>query len=380
MKSAQSYSTIAAEELDREVLRLMEEGNFDDLDDARFTRLALREFEYQFASCTPYRLFCQSQNKSPTNVSHWTEIPPVPTQAFKEAVISTCSVEGAVQVFKTSGTSSQGTKPGVVYRDEGGALLWRESGLRSYKQYVLPERDRILFYSLVPTVEQLPYASIAHHMEILIDRYGNPGSRSFFTSERFDMDALAIALREAEQQRSAVLINGATFTFVHFYDWCEKQQLRFNLPQGSRILHGSGYKGRSRELTKDEFLENTFEVLDIPEDHNVDVLGMTELGSQFYDNVLRNQVRGIKDIRYKAHLPWTRTRVVHPETLEMMPAGEVGILVHCDLSLRCNVIAVQTDDLGVEVGKGFEILGRVSGAEARGCNLTLQDMLEPTDG
>jgi len=32
------------------------------------------------------------------------------------------------------------------------------------------------------------------------------------------------------------------------------------------------------------------------------------------------------------------------------------------------VMAVQTLDLGVEKGHGFDVLGRASGAEARGCS------------
>jgi hypothetical protein len=39
------------------------------------------------------------------------------------------------------------------------------------------------------------------------------------------------------------------------------------------------------------------------------------------------------------------------------------------------VIAVQTDDLGVEVGDGFEILGRAPGAEAKGCSISVDELL-----
>jgi hypothetical protein len=37
-------------------------------------------------------------------------------------------------------------------------------------------------------------------------------------------------------------------------------------------------------------------------------------------------------------------------------------------------MALLTEDLGVEIDDGFEILGRMEGAEDRGCNLTLEDL------
>ena len=38
-------------------------------------------------------------------------------------------------------------------------------------------------------------------------------------------------------------------------------------------------------------------------------------------------------------------------------------------------MAIQTDDLGHTTGAGFAIIGRVPGAEARGCALMLDEFL-----
>jgi hypothetical protein len=38
-------------------------------------------------------------------------------------------------------------------------------------------------------------------------------------------------------------------------------------------------------------------------------------------------------------------------------------------------MAIQTDDVGYLTGNGFEITGRVPGAEARGCALALEEFL-----
>ena len=75
--------------------------------------------------------------------------------------------------------------------------------------------------------------------------------------------------------------------------------------------------------------------------------------------------------------PWVRTQVVDPESLAPLPEGEIGLLRHFDLANLHSVAAVQTDDLGVWRGDGFEVLGRAAGAEPRGCSLAAE---EPVTG
>ncbi len=73
--------------------------------------------------------------------------------------------------------------------------------------------------------------------------------------------------------------------------------------------------------------------------------------------------------------PWSRTRIIDPETGADKPAGEVGVLLHVDLANRNTVSAILTEDLGRAEGDGFELLGRVQGAEARGCSMAIDEFL-----
>jgi hypothetical protein len=95
---------------------------------------------------------------------------------------------------------------------------------------------------------------------------------------------------------------------------------------------------------------------------------MTELLSQFYEDAYRTRWSGGLDARAKTGPQWTRTLVVDPATFAPLPRGERGILRHVDLANMESIAAVQTLDIGVEKGRGFEILGRASGAETRGCS------------
>jgi hypothetical protein len=50
--------------------------------------------------------------------------------------------------------------------------------------------------------------------------------------------------------------------------------------------------------------------------------------------------------------------------------GETGLIRVFDLANVYSVMAIQTEDLGVRRGSGFELLGRAATADARGCSLT----------
>ena len=67
--------------------------------------------------------------------------------------------------------------------------------------------------------------------------------------------------------------------------------------------------------------------------------------------------------------PWARARVISPETGREVPDGETGILSIVDLANVFSVMAIQTEDLAVRLGDGFELLGRAVMAEPRGCSL-----------
>ncbi|MFN8559346.1 MAG: hypothetical protein U0531_19080 [Dehalococcoidia bacterium] len=115
----------------------------------------------------------------------------------------------------------------------------------------------------------------------------------------------------------------------------------------------------------------------MPDDHVVNEYGMTEMTSQFYDDALRRAALGLPaGPRRKASPPWVRTLVVDPFTMTPARFGRTGVLCHFDLGNLDSVMALQTADLGVADEMGFEILGRAAGAEARGCSLAVEELLD----
>jgi hypothetical protein len=173
-----------------------------------------------------------------------------------------------------------------------------------------------------------------------------------------------------------VVLCGTAFAFVHLLDALERRGRSLRLPPGSRVLETGGFKGRSREISRDELHAAIETQLGVPRARVVNQYGMTELGSQFHDSVLRFP----SEPRRKLGPPWTRVRLLDPETNEESAPGAAGRIAIFDLVNTGSVFAVQTADLGQRRGDGFEVLGREAGAEARGCSLAADTMLERASG
>jgi hypothetical protein len=65
--------------------------------------------------------------------------------------------------------------------------------------------------------------------------------------------------------------------------------------------------------------------------------------------------------------------VVGPER-RTLPNGEIGSILHVDLSNRSSCIAVQTEDLGAQYDDGLVLIGRDVDVEPRGCSLDAEDL------
>ena len=131
-------------------------------------------------------------------------------------------------------------------------------------------------------------------------------------------------------------------------------------------METGGYKGRSRALPKGELHAAITEGLGLPPESIISEYGMSELSSQAYDRSYRAQTESPRVFRFP---PWARSQIVSPETGLEAGEGETGLLRVWDLANVYSVMAVQTEDLGIRRGEGFELIGRAALAEQRGCSL-----------
>lgn len=336
-------------------------------EEAAFEELALAVFAYQFAHNAGYRQFARQRGRSPRTVRSWRDIPAVPINAFKTLELSCVPPEAAERVFMTSGTTQGGTRGRIHHATLD---LYDRSMRAGFARFFMQGRERMAMASLFPDEEALPNSSLAHYLALAMRDFGTPGSRGYMAADGIDLPGLAAALRQAEASDRPFALLGASYAFVHLFDMLEAEGLRFALPPGSRILDTGGFKGQSREIAPEEFYERLSTRFGVPRVDCINMYGMTELSSQFYDsgNLLLPAI--------KRGMPWLRSRVVDPLTGRDVAPGRSGVLAHHDLAHLNVVSAILTEDMGIEEGDGFVLLGRVGGAEAKGCSLALDAFLE----
>jgi len=338
-----------------------------------FDALALAVFHYQVETNHAYRTWCEAVGRNPATVTALEEIPPVPVAAFKELELS-CGLPAAE--FRTSGTTRTGFGRHLLPSLEP----YRVAALTWFGACVMPEGWTMRTLVLAPHPSLRPASSLSRMLDWVAGACGEDGAGWFVGAEGLERERLAGALLDAQRGGVPVLMLATTAALLAFLDYCDATGLSVQLPGGSRLMDTGGQKGTGTAWPRPaaEFQDGVYHrvktTLGIPPSRCVNEYGMTELCSQFYDDVLLRPQEQVASPRIKAVPPWVRTRVVDPVTLAPAPDGQTGLLVHLDLANVGSVMAVQTEDLGTVVPGGFVLEGRPRAAEARGCGLTFEEL------
>ena len=126
-----------------------------------------------------------------------------------------------------------------------------------------------------------------------------------------------------------------------------------------------GFKGRRHALDEAGLHAAVREVLRPA--HLVTEYGMTELSSQLW---------GTPGTAYRPP-PWLRVLAIDPFTEALRPPGESGQLRLVDLCNLDGSVAIETMDHGIVHADGtVTLFGRLEGAPARGCSLTVEEAWE----
>jgi hypothetical protein len=263
---------------------------------------------------------------------------------------------------------------------------------------------------LTPPSAQAPHSSLVHMFEIVRQKSGASGSVFHGSVDdvgtwKLDSESVASALSVACEEGKPLTLLGTAFSFVHLLDWLGEHDVLFKLPAGSRVMETGGYKGRSRTLPKAELHALITRRLGVPASEIICEYGMSELSSQAYDSKDGNIKHPTSNTEHRVgnpypsplpsdgrggipgcataqetalenpstqnfHFPpWTRVQIISPETGREVAEGETGLIRVFDLANVFSVMAIQTEDLGVKRGEGFELVGRATQAEPRGCSL-----------
>lgn len=338
--------------------------------------LLLRSFRGQCASIPPYAAYVRYLGIDPGRVADWRQIPPVPASAFKSHDLSAAPPEVTGEpgapgvVFETSGTSV--SRPGRVRL--ASPRLYEASLRRGFERHLLPDGARLRAVVFGPPRLDAPRSSLWFMANRVVAAFAKDATWVLLGGEpRWDQVDAALARAEAAEE--PLLLFGTTLLYMAYFERLAAEGRFFRLAPGSRVMDTGGAKGQREEFSRVEVAAAFARHLGIPPTHLVNEYGMTELGSQFYEDRLVAAHERREPLPGWRIPPWVRTRVLDPETMEERPDGERGLLVHYDLANLEIPLAIQTEDIGVRRDDRLILEGRLLGAEARGCSLPYERFL-----
>ena len=330
-----------------------------------FNEHACALFRLQSKRVLPLRKLCEAKKIVPEEITNWQDIPTIPADSFGEFEITSLRPDDRTVVFHSSGTTGANTSK--HWHNDESLSIYEASLKSSFQIHMIPEAiwsgDCL---SLTPSNVEAPHSSLAYMAENVTCL--NVQFAGINSNDGWRVDAVianSVCARAIEQQ-APIIITGPAFSFVH---WLDELTEKFHLPEGSRVMETGGYKGRSREMPKTELHAMISKKLGISREWIVCEYGMCELGSQAYDAIAGSDLD--RCLRFSS---WTRAQIVNADTGVEVNEGEAGLLRIMDLTNVRSVVGVQTQDLAIRRGDGFELIGRVTQANPRGCSLALSEV------
>ncbi|WP_125206412.1 hypothetical protein [Capsulimonas corticalis] len=311
-----------------------------------FNTLALELFARQYERNEVYRRLCESLDVTPGSIDHWRMIPATPSQAFKLFTLSCAPPEEVVSVFHSSGTTLR--EAGKHSMDADALALYEASLAHGFARGI-PSANGLPIWAMMPAPDAAPHSSLSHMLGAL-------------RAERFYWDRDSELSSDLARVERPIVLFGTAFAFVGLFDASTDA---WSLPPGSVVIETGGFKGRTREVAREELYGMFRDRLGVPIESCYSEYGMSEMASQFYS-------RGLDPVKRGPH--WVRTAAIDPVTGAEAQAGQPGLLTHFDLANFNSVMAVQTEDMGILGADGFTLRGRASDTELRGCSLTVEEL------
>lgn len=339
-----------------------------------FDALASDLARHQAAHIEGYTRLCKARGVDVAKLESASDIPAVPTDAFKVTRVATFPPAESAVTFRTSGTTV-GTRGEHAMRD---VATYDAAAVAFGRRWLARDLTaKVPVIVLGPSLADAPDSSLVHMCAAFVGAFG----REATSASTYLVDADGVLDLATFDERVAfalasnepMLILGTSFAFVHLVDAIG--DATFVLPRGSRVMQTGGYKGRSREVPPDVLRADLARVFGIDLRAVVAEYGMTELSSQFYEQTLFDVSA---PLGFYAEPPWARVVPVDPDSLAPVPDGEIGIAKIIDLMNVDSAVAVLTQDRVRRAGqghRGFELLGRAPGAPPRGCSIAMDELL-----
>ncbi len=310
-----------------------------------FNETALEIFHFQYKNNPVYRNFTDYLGIRPSGISHYTQIPFLPIELFKNRKITSGNFKEET-IFRSSGTTGMQTSEHYIKS----LALYERSFLTNFERLFGSVKDFVIL-ALLPSYLERQGSSLVYMMNRLIDLSEDKQSGFYL----HDYEKLSDTLRSLKNSSKKVLLIGVTYALL---DLAEKFPVRF--PE-LLLMETGGMKGIRREMIRMELhdiLKKAFGV-----GHVLSEYGMTELLSQAY---------ALKSGIFQTP-PWMKILIRDiNDPLTLTRNNSTGGINVIDLANIYSCSFIATKDLGRKTGEDlFEMLGRYDDSDVRGCNLLI---------
>lgn len=323
---------------------------------------------YQWKHNPALRRYWESKGFAPSDTMRPEDVPAVPTDVFRFAKL--VSEEAPARyVFRTSGTTS-GAR-GEHHHISTDA--YDRGALKQFQDTVLQGRTRCHFIHVAFDPASSPDSSLSHMLRLFSEHFGEDSrSHAFYVDANgLRADALDQRLQAAEAEGAPIILFGTAFGLADALDHVRATRQH----PDSLVIQTGGFKGRREALAPDAFYQALADHVGVPPGSVLAEYGMTELSSQLYSDLTQPASTALEAAnRLLIAPPWCRVDAVDPNTLALVPQGNVGLLRFTDLANVDSVVTIQTSDLGVIHPSGVQLLGRAPGATPRGCSLAIEEI------
>lgn len=315
-----------------------------------FEKMEMEAFRYQARENAVYRKYMNMLGICPEEVDRVENIPFLPIGFFKTEKVVSGHFEPE-EVFLSSGTTGMSQSRHFVRHLD----TYYRSFTASWDYHYGPI-DGTAVLALLPSYLERDGSSLISMAQGFIEDSRDPDSGFYL----YQHEELREKLLRLTEDRRKILLLGVSFALL---DFVEKHQLQ--LPENAIVMETGGMKGRRREMIREELhgiLKEGFGVAHIHSEYS-----MTELLSQAYS----------KGEGLYTTPPWMHIVLRDAsDPLSLLPenSGARGGINIIDLANIDSCCFIATEDLGAVQPDGrFEVLGRFSGSDIRGCNLLVAE-------
>lgn len=308
-----------------------------------FRLQALETFRFQYRMNPVYREFADLRKTDIDSVKSITDIPFLPISLFKTQEV-VCGDKPTQRTFRSSGTTGQQRS----HHQVSDLNIYRQSLQKGFERFY-GSPDKYQFLALTPTPEQNPDSSLVFMIQRFMDLSQSAESGYFLSS----FTGLHARLSQARSTGRKVFLIGLTYALLDFAE-------AYPGSYGPLVvMETGGMKGRRNEMTREELHEILCPAFRIEKIHSE--YGMTELLSQAYspgDGLFSSP-------------PWMRILIRDAnDPFTYLGPGKSGGINIIDLANTHSCSFIATDDLGRLHSDGrFEVLGRFTQSDIRGCSL-----------